>query len=67
MSVIYWACPSDVMQLGPLVGPILEPPKGARNFAGAFGAPFRLRTDPGSFVMVHDGALSAASSGGKCR
>jgi hypothetical protein len=30
----------NVMQLSPLVGPILAPPKGARRLAGAFGAPF---------------------------
>ena len=33
----------------------------------AFGAPFRVCAGPGSFVMVHDGALTAAPSGDRCR
>jgi hypothetical protein len=58
---------SDMMALSAFVGPILEPPKGARRLANAFGAPFRLRADPGSFVTVHDGALNAAPSGDRFR
>src|ERR1700722_19466093 len=47
---------AGVMLLRSPVAPILEPPKGARSLAGAFGAPFRPRTGHGSIVMVHDGA-----------
>jgi hypothetical protein len=56
-----------VMLLRSPVAPILELPRGVRCLAGAFGAPFRLRTDPGSFVTVHDDALTAAPSGDRCR
>ena len=56
-----------MMSFGSVGGPILEPPEGARRLAGAFGAVFRPRAGHGSLLMVHDGALTAAPSGDRCR
>src|SRR5271166_664350 len=38
----------DVMALSALIGPVLEPPEGARRLAGALGAPFRPCAGHGS-------------------